>query len=306
MTILLGLAPAQAATPVTYVQIDSEAVGREMNYAVYTPPGWDGETSLPLVMFLHGGGDDYTVLDKHPVVTRTFDRMIESGELPPFLLVAPDGKRSFWRNWADGTKDYEDWVLDEVIPDVTARYNVRSGPEDLHLMGISMGGAGSLYIGTQHLDRFASISAWSAPLFTPEDVERFLGNKMIANVFPVDEIFGQPTIEEIQARSVWTLLDRPESLEGTRFLIGAGTIDMRGIPKSNKKFHEHLSSADVPHRYVVYKGGHRWVDWAKVFPVALCHHLTPDTCDLAPSRFYTVTESSLNASNTSSGSTSAL
>lgn len=274
----------------SYVTVQSEAEQRPMSYALYKPPGWDGTTALPLVVFLHGGGDDYTVFDKHPVVGRKLDEWISEGRLPPFLMVAPDGRKSFWRNWADGSHRFEDWVLDEVIPDVRAKHPVIAGPDGLHLMGISMGGAGSLEIGLAHLDQFSSVAVWSAPVFNGEQIERLLDNRMLAKVFPIEAVFGRPSAEEIAANNAWARASTPDALGPTRLLIGAGTVDMPGILRGTRAYHQHLSEVGVPHRYVVYQGGHRWVDWARVFPVALCFHLQPEACELEPSGFYRVQE----------------
>lgn len=298
---LVASACATHRADVSYVTLQSEAEQRDMTYALYTPPGWDGQTPLPLVVFLHGGGDDYTVLDKHPVVGRTFDRWIEEGSLPPFLLVAPDGRKGFWRNWADGSHRFEDWVLDEVVPDVMAKHPVIPGPEGLHLMGISMGGAGSLDIGLKHLDRFSSVTVWSAPIFTAEQVTRFLDGGFISKVFPIDRIFGRPSAEEIQTENPWARTSTPDALQGTRFLIGAGTVDMPGLLRGTRAYHEHLEAAGVAHRYVVYQGGHRWNDWARVFPVALCHHLRPEACVLEPSAFYTLEEVGIGEGSVDAG-----
>jgi enterochelin esterase-like enzyme len=274
---------------VTYHELESAAEGRTMPYAVYQPPGWDGETPLPLVVFLHGGGDDHEVLDKHPIAIKTIDRMIETGELPPFLLVAPNGRGGYWRNWADESHHYEDWVMDEVIPDVYARYPLLPEPEGMHVMGISMGGAGSLHLGLRHLDRFASIAAWSPPVIPADVAHKYLENNFFGRIFPLREIFGHPSLEELDADNAFGRTRTPDALQGTRLLIGAGTTDMFRIPKAARDYHAHLVEQDVPHRYVVYKGGHRWVDWAKVFPVALCYHLTPErACGIEPAGFYRV------------------
>lgn len=275
---LLAAAAALAGDRLDYVTIDSAAERRPMTYGVYTPPGWDGVTPLPLVVFLHGGGDDERALDEHPVVWRTFDREIASGNLPPFVMIVPNGERSFWRNWADGSHHFEDWVLDEAIRDARARYALRPGPEDQHLLGISMGGAGTLYLGLAHLDDFASLGVISAPVFDAEQTLRFLSGDFLPAAWPVEAVFGAPDPARIQVDNAYARLSAPDALGDTQLYLAAGTSDLFGIGKSNEVFHEHLAAHGVPHTWQRFPGGHRWVDWAKVFPVALCEALGGASC----------------------------
>ncbi|MCA9711281.1 MAG: hypothetical protein KDK70_35915, partial [Myxococcales bacterium] len=88
-----------------YVELTSRSEGRPLRYGVYTPPGWDHATPLPLVVLLHGAGDDETSADR-AIVTERLDAarfvvwlevLLEGGdaaaarrlrELPEELLTA--------------------------------------------------------------------------------------------------------------------------------------------------------------------------------------------------------------------------
>ena len=96
LALLVALSACASSEGVRVDTLESAAEGREMTYSVYTPPGWDGEQALPLVVFLHGGGDDGRVLEDKAAVARTFDAWIEAGDLDPFIMVAPDGERGLW------------------------------------------------------------------------------------------------------------------------------------------------------------------------------------------------------------------
>ncbi len=286
---LVGTACSTAPDRMEYTQLPSEAEQRSMSYGVYTPPGWDQKTPLPLVVFLHGGGDDETVFSQHRQVTQIFDEWIADGRLPPFIMVVPDGDRGFWRNWYDGTHHYEDWVMNEVIPAMYADYPIAPGRENLHLMGISMGGAGTTYMSLAHREQFGSASIFSAPLFDVEQTMKFLEGRYF-RALPTERVFGPPDREKVEAHNVYNQLASPEDLRGMKLLIGAGTTDLAGIKPSTRKFHEHLEQQGVPHTYVVYRGGHHYKDWARVFPVALCKHLAGSACALPEDSFYELEE----------------
>jgi enterochelin esterase-like enzyme len=280
---------ACAHTPenVSYGDIASQAEGRTMVYSVYTPPGWDGETPLPLVVFLHGAGDDETVLEEKAQVAKVFDEWIEAGRVDPFIMVAPDGERGFWANWYDGSHSYEDYVVDEIIPEMYARYPIAPGRENLHLMGISMGGAGTMYTTLHHIDRFASATVLSAPIFDVEQTMAFLEGKVIRGI-PVERLFGPPNRDKVERSNPFVQLQTPEDLHGTQLFLGVGRVDLPGLLGSNRELHEHLEQRGVPHHYLEYRGGHGWRSWAQIFPVALCLHMRGNACALEPDRFYTL------------------
>jgi enterochelin esterase-like enzyme len=269
------------------VEIDSEAERRPMAYSLYTPPGWDGRSTLPLVVFLHGGGDDERVFEEHPRVVRILDAWIADGRLPPFLMVVPDGGWGFWANWHDGTHRLEDWVVHEVVPDVQRRWPVAAGRENLHVMGVSMGGAGTLYMALHHLDRFGSATVWSAPIFDVDQTMDFLSGKTMRFI-PAQRIFGPPDRGRVERENAFARLDDPADLAGLSLIVGAGTRDIPGVMGTTRRFHGHLAARGVPHRFVVYRGGHAWRDWARVFPVALCLQLRGPACTLAPDRSWRI------------------
>ena len=280
-----ALACASSPERVSDASFVSAAEGREMAYSVYTPPGWDQTTPLPLVVFLHGGGDDETVLAEHAAIVETFDAWIRAGQLDPFILVAPDGERGFWANWYDGSHHYEDYVVEDVIAQMRASYPIAPGRENLHLMGISMGGAGTMYTMIHHVDQFASATVLSAPLFDVETSMRFLAGKVIRGL-PTEAMFGPPDRVRVERSNPFVRLSSAADLHGTKLLIGVGRSDLPGLLRSNRALHEHLEAHDVPHHYLEYHGGHGWRSWSKLFPVALCLHMRGDACELEDSRFY--------------------
>ncbi len=245
-----------------------------MRYGLYTPTGWDRSTPLPLVVLLHGASDDETAVDRRSVIS-ALDDAIESGLVPPVVIVAPDGERGFWVNWHDGSHRYRDWVLDEVIPDVRAKHAIAQGPDSLHLMGVSMGGGGGMQMWLWARPRFASATILSAPILREADtrdfLDRFTSREVVSRIFgPEDEAHG---IDPFAA------LSSPAGLGGSRLIIGAARYDLGQILESNERFHDHLVAHRVPHRFVTFSGFHRWDSWAPVFAYALCHQLQA-RCDI--------------------------
>jgi enterochelin esterase-like enzyme len=265
-----------------YTEVASQAEGRTMRYGVYLPAGWDRTTPLPLVVLLHGAGDDETSADR-AVVVEELDRAVASGQVPPFIMVTPDGDRGFWMNWYDGRHHYKDWVLDEVIPAVRDRYPTIGGSAGLHLMGVSMGGGGGMQMWLPDPSRFASATIISAPILdeagTRKFLRRFMPNK------GMDSVFGPEGSG--QGVDPYRRLASPEALEGSRLIFGAATHDIANILDSNERFHQHLVQANVPHRFVTFSGRHGWRSWAPMFAYSLCYNLDDD-CSAAPPKGWSV------------------
>jgi enterochelin esterase-like enzyme len=264
----------------------SAALGREMRASVYAPRGWNHRDPLPLVVFLHGLGGD----EREPAwggLTAELDRWIGEGRIRPFLMVSPDGEEGFWANWHDGTVRYEDYVVDDVISVVRRRFPVQEGRPGLHLVGVSMGGVGTLYTALHNLDRFSSAAVVSAPIFDVDETLAFLSDDHWENLGPMRRIYGPPEREHVERENAFARLSSRDDLRGLRLFVAAGTDDSFFAYETTLAFHRALDGRGVPHRYLEFDGGHEWSAWRRVIPVALCHNLPPDGgCRAPPDPFY--------------------
>lgn len=265
LLLLFSCAPERLA----YVRVDSPAMGKKMEYGVYTPPGFTADEKLPLILFLHGGGDTAHCLDKEGVST-WLDAEISAGRVPRVVVAVPQGDTGFWENWADGTARYADWALQEVLPAVARERHTQPCPEGCHLLGISMGGAGALRIALDDPGRFASVAIISAPTFDAEQMQAMAEDWRWKTFARIDRVFGKADDKERQRRADpfqrWLA---PEDLKGLNLYLAHGDDDRKGIAGTNLALHGHLESRGIAHRYRVFQGGHRWQDWLPVFGEAL-------------------------------------
>jgi enterochelin esterase-like enzyme len=259
-----------------------------MHLGLYTPPGWDGGDGLPLVVFLHGAGDDERVLDR-PGVAAELDASILEGRVPPFAMVVPEGEMGFWANWHDGTRRYEDYVVRDVIPAARRLLPVDPRPESTHLVGVSMGGTGAMTVALNNSSRFASTSVVSAPLFDAEGFERFRRSVVWRALFPLGRIYGPLDGESITEASLFERLGSPGDLGGLRLLLAFGDRDLSEARRGGEALERHLSSREIPHIALRYRGGHTWSAWRRLLPVILCLQLNePGACRLLPDGSYTL------------------
>src|SRR4051812_45926316 len=131
---------------------------------VWLPPGYDesqnGARRYP-VLYLNDGQNLFESLSSFNgvewQVDETADRLIREGVIPPIIIVGIDnaGKdriREYMPHRSlqpmmlrvQGSR-YPDFLTKEVMPFITSRFRVSSGPENTGLGGSSLGGLISLY-----------------------------------------------------------------------------------------------------------------------------------------------------------------
>jgi enterochelin esterase-like enzyme len=260
------VAACGAATPhrMTYGRYDSAAVRKEMAYSVYTPPGFTAAERLPLVVFLHGAGDDPTSIDD-AAVGQELDAAITKGLIPRVVLVSPQGDNGFWENWASGERLYRDWVVKELMPRIQRTYNTQSCPAGCHLVGISMGGHGALAFKLGEPNSWASVSVISAPIFSIDEVAELNDSFWLSWFIPVEKIWGVFDREQAVGRNVFTRWSTPADVAPSTLMFAWAYEDSEHIRASNLAFQTHLRAHHIDARSFQFPGGHNWVSWRPIF-----------------------------------------
>ncbi|MCR9245437.1 MAG: esterase family protein [bacterium] len=258
-----------------YGEVASPAMGREMAYAVYTPPGWTPAERLPLVLFLHGGGDSEDCFDRAGYGP-FLDAEVDAGRVPRCVICVPNGEYGFWENWFDGSRRYRDWVLDDLVPHVQKEYRTLTGREHLHVAGISMGGHGTLRFALLEPERFESVAAISAPVMNAEQLVEFADGFWVRLFIPVERIWG-PTddLARVRSEDLYRRWRQTSDLGGLRLMLAHGSGDREGIVRGGAAFHAHLDARGIEHDYAVYDGGHDWVSWRRIVPGVLRFLVAP-------------------------------
>ncbi|MFN3244522.1 MAG: alpha/beta hydrolase [Planctomycetota bacterium] len=269
VSLLLMASCSSFERRLVYEQLDSPAMQQRMRYAVYTPPGFSPTEKLPLVVFLHGGGDDEDCFDRAGV-GQTLDRAIERGEAPRCVIVVPDGELGFWENWHDGSHRYRDWVVRDLLPEVQRRYHTLTGREHTKVMGISMGGHGTLRFARFEPETFSAAAAISAPVMDAEHLVAFTNGFFVRLFIPVERIWGATDdLDKVRQDDLFEQWRSQDDLDDVRVLLAYGTHDRGDIIVGNGHFHDHLDAHGIGHDYLVYDGRHKWVDWRPIFPELL-------------------------------------
>ncbi len=265
---LLSCASISSQKNLDYKKLTPTNTDKTIHYSVYTPPGWQASEQLPLLVFLHGAGSTHRSFERFGA-NKYFDEQITKGLMPRVVLVSPKGGFGFWENWADGSHNYRDWVINDILPKVQKDYNTLNCPTHCHVMGLSMGGFGALRFGYLSDNTFSSVSAISAPIIGKEEKSQTNNSFLLKLLFPLDRIFGKDFSKNYVNNSIEKAWINNRALDDIRLQIIVGDDDFKQMIKNNQRFHEGLTANNRDHDYIIYNGKHKWKSWIPNFAQAV-------------------------------------
>ena len=236
-----------------------------VRYTIYLPTGYDhDERRYPVIYMLHGYSDDDTGWLQFGEADRIAGEAINSGELPPVILVMPDGGVTWYVNDYTGEKPWEDIFIREFIPYIDKTYRTRPEKQFRGVAGLSMGGYGALHIAMRHPEMFAASVAYSSGTFTDDGIvslqdEQY--NRFFGDLFGKD-LKGRARLSETwKAFSPLDLLDTQplKELKTVRWYLDVGDDDF--LYKGNSALHVKMREIGLPHEYRVRDGSHSWEYW---------------------------------------------
>jgi enterochelin esterase-like enzyme len=125
-----------------------------------------------VLYLLHGSNDTAAGWTMVGGANFILDNLIAEKQAAPMIVAMPFGHALPFgaaRGPRSNDQVFEEYLLQDVIPLVEAKYRVAPGRLSRAIAGLSMGGGQSLSIGFNHLDLFSSIGAFSAAV--PADFE---------------------------------------------------------------------------------------------------------------------------------------
>ncbi|WP_182526556.1 alpha/beta hydrolase [Nocardioides dongkuii] len=244
-----GVVPDVAPGRVRRGTFVSEARGgTSTGWAVVLPPGSARREELPVVVALHGRGQDHAALLGPGLGLDRFLAAHTAAGGTPYAVAVVDGGDSYWHPRPSG-EDSGAMVVDELLP-LLAGQGLRAGPTDrIGLLGWSMGGYGALRLaGLLGAGRVAGVVAVSPALWTDPDDASPSG---FADAAEYEE---------------FSVLGRQGDLEGVAVRVDCGTGDpfyraaeeyVAGFPASAQ-----VAGGFEP-------GGHTSGYWRRVLPAQL-------------------------------------
>jgi poly(3-hydroxybutyrate) depolymerase/DNA-binding beta-propeller fold protein YncE len=186
---LLGLTQFEARTQdktkpprVEKKTYDFKDAGKDMEYALFVPSGYDKAKKSPLVIALHGLGGN-------PQQFMRTRGLTEQAEKRGYIVAAPMGyNEKGWygvrglkgsRMEPENLGELSEKDVMNVLALVKKDYSV--DPDRVYLMGHSMGGGGTWHLGIKHAEEWAALAPIAPAIFgrNPKDLEKIKGTPVM-------------------------------------------------------------------------------------------------------------------------------
>jgi|SRR5690554_2281968 len=146
-------------------------LNRSRTIRIWTPSNYNKAIKYP-VIYMHDGQnlfDDYTSFAGEWGIDETIEALIKTNKTKGFIVVGIDNSEQrmseYTPNWGD-IKDaqgelYAKFIVNTLKPYIDRKYNTFKDPNNTIIMGSSMGGLISFYIGLMYQETFGYIGALS-------------------------------------------------------------------------------------------------------------------------------------------------
>ncbi|MBE6368285.1 MAG: esterase family protein [Lentisphaerae bacterium] len=225
-----------------------------MNVFVPEKPHSDGQAGFPVVYLLHGRSDDENAYPAHGI-----QFLCEKYE---FIVVMPDGARSFYTDMVCGQK-YWTFISEELPTLISTMFPARTDRKNTFAAGLSMGGYGALKLGLRHPERFAKVASMSAVA----DISWVGRKEGSMSDEEVASIFGSRTAMIGTDDDLFELLKKSAPASGRpQLMVRCGDADI--LIEENREFvrraaeagNWQLDYAESPN------DGHSWEYWMATLP----------------------------------------
>ncbi len=150
-----------------YSIIKSSSLGYDVQYQVYTPVNYENLDELPVIYILDGQEYSDDRLGKAIIM---LDNLIHLNKIDPVVAVFidprnpenPDENRRMQEFGTD--EDYNNFFINELIPEIKASYKISDERDKTALLGTSLGGLNTTYLGFTNPDVFGNL-AIQAPAY---------------------------------------------------------------------------------------------------------------------------------------------
>jgi len=246
-------------------EIQSAILGKSVKYSVYLPDDYEtSQRKYPVVYLLHGLGGNSSSWLQEGEIKSYVDDAIESGTIPPMIIIMPDAERTYYINSFDGKVMYEDFFIRELIPGIEKIFRVRTEKKYRAVAGLSMGGYGAFYYALRYPDLFSAAAPLSAAVrndsaYMKQTDEVYA--ERFAKVFGPVEKGGNRFTPFYRSHSIIDIVKNTQGSEisKVRYWIDCGDDDP--LVEGNCQLNILLSDKKVPHEFRVRDGAHNYIYW---------------------------------------------
>ncbi len=207
--------------------ITSNALGYNIHYKVYTPFGYNVDNTYPVLFVTDGHEYIHNNLGALPIVA---DNLLAENLIEEVIIVFVDP-----RDPVNGTNkrmteyvandNFVTFLADELYTEIANKYSIKESPQQTAILGTSLGGLNSAYVGIKRPDVFGLLAIQSPAFWIYTD---------IFSLYNVDKkdlkiYMDTGTIHDTQDRA----------------------LEMKNI----------LQNKGYTYHYAEYSEGHSWANW---------------------------------------------
>jgi S-formylglutathione hydrolase FrmB len=243
---------------------NSHILQQPVHYCVLLPDDYAANAAshppkpYSALYFLHGLGQNEQALFKSGGWDLIED-LRQQGKIDQYLIVAPEGKNSFFIDSADGNVRYSDFFMHEFIPYIEKKYLVKKSRAGRAISGLSMGGYGALRFAFAYPEIFSAVSAQSAALMTesPQELNSALQSRTQLGRLMASP-FGDPINIPHWKRNDPFNLARTNKAQIAKLAIyfNCGQQDDFNFEVGAEALHRQLQSEGIKHHFHLYPGDH--------------------------------------------------
>jgi len=271
LLVAAGAAWAQSETR-EFEHAPSPALGRDLIYSLYLPPGYDaGAARYPTLYLLHGKDGNHLEWLHEGHLRQTLDRMIAAGTVVPMIVVMPDGGGDSWyvnSKALGGKGDYQTAIATDLVASVDGSLRTKAERRYRAIGGLSMGGFGALRLAFVQPFRYQAASSFSGALWSSMTAESTPGD-FVERIF--DGAFGRPfDPRRFVAENPLSLIAAAAATpDPPAVFLTVGDRDRFKLYDDTFKAFERMRAAKLDVAMRMTGGDHDWDTWAAALPEAL-------------------------------------
>jgi len=245
--------------------IQSEILNRKVSYSVMLPASYHlGTREYPVIYLLHGFGGNHESWLERCQIAQLVDSLLKTGTIGEFIYIMPDAGNSYYINNYDSSLLYHEFFIREFIPAIDSLFRTKAQKEFRSLMGLSMGGFGSIVLAVKNPELFGSVIALS-PTVRNEWMFANLSQDKYETYFA--PVYGTGLENERRITSHWKENSPYYAIDSTtakyyfgiNWYIDCGLYDE--LLPASEAFHQFLLNYKIPHEFHIRPGEHNWAYW---------------------------------------------
>lgn len=241
-------------------RLSSKLMAREMSYRVILPKNYEADKTrkFPALYLLHG-------------LTGHFENWTDKTKIKEFaaeynfIIVTPEGADGWYTDAANLPDDkYESYIIQELVPEIDARFRTIADRDHRAIAGLSMGGYGALKFGLKYPEKFVAAGSFSGALNAASWTEKNGGSlsRWKAWTESIRNVYGAEESQARRANDIFKIVREisSEKIKDLPFMyIGCGTEDL--FFQENREFSALLLEKKIPHEFRQLPGKHDWNFW---------------------------------------------